>query len=182
MDRSLCLLVYHIIQLHFPLCFKSHTICDTQNISLPRSSSLLSCFLTSSLTNSSSHTAILSIPHCCSLPHLLNNLLFLFATTLCLSPLASFCRASVFGGLCHRESWELLQPFTQLQCVQHRPGHQRGYHHPAVRRILWAQGWCRAHSLSMGGHQLRSGPAHPNVHSYWPGREDGRTCNHWPKR
>lgn len=71
-----------------------------------RSSSLLYFFLTSSLTNSSSHAAILSIPHCCSLPHLLNNLPFLFATTLCLSPLASFCRASVFDGLWATESRE----------------------------------------------------------------------------
>lgn len=102
------------------------------------------------------------------------------ATPSCLSPLR-LCVLLCCAGCCHRESWKLLQPFTQLQRVQHRPGHQRGDHHTAVRRVLWPQGWRCAHPLSVGGHQLRRGPAHPNVHSHWPGGEDGGTCVHWPQ-
>ena len=91
------------------------------------------------------------------------------------------CRASVFDGRCYREPWKLLQPLTQLQCVQHRPGHQRSYYHAAVRRVLRSQDWRRAHPMSVGGHQLRRGAAHTNVHSHWPGGEDGGTCDHWPQ-
>ncbi len=132
--------------------------------------------------------------HCCSLPQLLQLVPFSFLFSLSLLFLRPLfhvslllyhfclCRASVFGGCRYRESWKLLQPFTQLQCVQHRPGHQRGYHHAAARRVLWAQEWRPAYPMSVGGHQLRSGPAHPNVHSHRPGGEDGGTCDHWPQR
>lgn len=132
--------------------------------------------------------------YCCSLPQLLQ--LHLFLSCFLSSPpflwpllhvsllLHRFClrHASVFAGCRYRESWKLLQPFTQLQCVQHRPGHQRGYHHAAARRVLRAQEWRPAHPMSVGGHQLRRGSAHPNVHSHRPGGEDGGTCDHWPQR
>lgn len=76
------------------------------------------------------------------------------------------CRASVFDGCCYREPRKLLQPLTQLQCVQHRPGHERSYYHTAVRRVLRPQERRRAHPMSVGGHQLRRGTAHTNVHSH----------------
>lgn len=85
-----------------------------------------------------------------------------------------------FDGGC-REPWKLLQSFTQLQRVQHRPGHQGGHHHAAFRRVLWPQGRRCAHPLSVGGHQLRRGPAHTDVHSHWPGGEDGGACDHRPQ-
>lgn len=74
-----------------------------------------------------------------------------------------------------RESRKLLQPLAQLQRVQHRPGYQRGDHHAAVWRVLRSQRWCRAYPLSVGGHQPRRGPAHPDVHCHWWGWEDGGT-------
>lgn len=122
MDRSLCLLVYLSVQLHFPSVlnhiqpvrfriFDFHT---------PHHSPPLHYFFL--FNYSSSHTTILSIPHCCSLPHLLNTLPFSFyflaplslATTSCLSPLASFLPLPRF---CFR--WALLQRAVRTPSAVH---------------------------------------------------------------
>lgn len=76
---------------------------------------------------------------------------------------ASVC-ASVPGGHCYRESRKLLQPLTQFQRFQHRPGHQRGDHHAAVWRVLCTQERPPARPVLVGGHQFRCGPGHPNVY------------------
>lgn len=125
----------------------------------------------------SPHISFFIFLWCCSLLLLFQTLSFFFCSCpflpLPLLLLSSLALLVCFGGCTRRESRKLLQPLSQFQRVEHRQGHQRGRHHFAVRRVLWTQERRTARSVSVGGHQLRCGPAHPNVHSNRPWREDG---------
>lgn len=168
---------------HFCSMSSSYKIC--RNLMLNVSTCILS--LSASFPLTAHHLIAPSPPPCCCSLHRSSYKSITPSNSNQLHPISSllsrhhlsrsFVPLPGVWGCCCRESWKLLHPLAQFQCFQHWPRHQRGCHHAAVRRVVRAQERCPAHPVSVGGHQLRRGAAHPHVHPHWSGGKDGRACH-----